>query len=339
MDQPAIIIDIGSCTVKCGVSTSQTPTLEVPSLVEGSSPINCGIITDWDKIEKLFSQVLTSLNISPENRDVLITDPIFYNNFTDYENKMYPIFFEKFGVNSFKYECASICAMEANGKETGMVINSGFGYTSFFPVMDGNVVVAQNGNVTFGGDNVTKYLMEQLKKKGKVDLNPANKDDYKIANDIKEKVVYVAQDYYGEIGTVEEIDYDLPDGRKIKLKEERIDCIEPLFSLDKVNMRENEDEGIPAVCKETIDKINIYRRKDMYSYMLFTGGNTLFKGFETRFANDLKAIIPPAMANRLVIEAQEDRRNLIYKGASIKAGNTEYRKKWLTKKKYQEGKK
>ena len=70
-------------------------------------------------------------------------------------------------------------------------------------------------------------MLKLLVETGQRFSTTAEKEIIKI---IKEKSCYVALDYEKEIKNVEEFNYELPDGNKIIIKEQRIKCPEALFN-------------------------------------------------------------------------------------------------------------
>lgn len=354
MSQPAIVIDNGSGSCKMGYAGEEKPQVEIPCLVgySGASfsigneakekidsleikyPLTCGSISNWEEMEKIWNYGFSQLGVNPSGRDILLCDPLFLVERTEFEKHLYQIFLEKLGANSIKIECSGLCSMEATGKTTGLVIDSGYSHTSFHQVIDGTVFVGDAQDIQYGGKNITEYLIKSLKNQGIVDLN--GKSNFFIADELKKNLCYVAQDFYGELNGVEEAGYTLPDGREIKLKKDRIECVETLFDLTMVGF-DREGSGLSQGCKDAIDKSNIMRRKDLYSYILIIGGNSLFKGFDSRLAEDLKKIVPPAMAKRITVDnTLNDKEHVVFKGAAIMANINDYKKKWINQKVYNE---
>lgn len=162
----ALIIDNGSGYIKAGVAGDDAPKTCFPTLIgrpkqpgmmvgmdqkdqyighevtskEGvllmSSPINHGIIENWDDMEKMWHHCFyNELQISPEDNKVLLTETP--GNSRKNKEMMMQIMFEKFQAQSFYLATQQVLSLYASGRTTGIVVDSGYAVTSTVPVYEG----------------------------------------------------------------------------------------------------------------------------------------------------------------------------------------------------------
>src|SRR5690606_15071320 len=87
--------------------------------------------------------------------------------------------------------------------------------------------------INLAGNDITEYLTNLLAELGHRWDSSAS---WFIVNQIKEKLCYVSQDYDSELkNNIEEKEFDLPDGKKIKLGDQQIKAPEILFQPGNIN--------------------------------------------------------------------------------------------------------
>lgn len=96
--------------------------------------------------------------------------------------------------------------------------------------------------------------------------------------EMKEKLSLVVMDYdaaASKAGSSSEYvrDYQLPDGRKIKLNISRFKCPELMF---KPELDGKEMEGIHKLIFNSIMKCDLDIRSDLYTNVVLSGGTTMF---------------------------------------------------------------
>ena len=77
-----------------------------------------------------------------------------------------------------------------------------------------------------------------------------------IAKDIKEKACYIPYNLEDEISKVESLDYKLPDGSSILIKDQRIECPEALFDP---SLTYKDYDSIAKICNDSIAK-KVFKR-------------------------------------------------------------------------------
>jgi actin, other eukaryote len=112
-------------------------------------------------------------------------------------------------------------------------------------------------------------LKKILAERGLAFTTPA---ELEIVRDIKETMCYVVGDYDAAMKEAEEShacekNYELPDGRKILIGNERFRCAEVLFNPKMLNERTEgakEVEGVHKFCFDSIMKCDNDVRRDLF---------------------------------------------------------------------------
>ena len=154
-----------------------------------------------------------------------------------------------------------------------------------------------------------------------------------ICKAIKEKVCYAALDFEDELRCVEPFVYELPDGTQVVVKDQRIKCPEALF---KPAMAGKNGKGFGQICYDSIQKCDIYIRKDFYNCIVLSGGNTMFNGLPERFTKEMKALVPESMKEEIKVIASPERKFAAWIGGSILSSISSFESEWITIEEYEE---
>lgn len=256
----AVIIDNGSGMVKAGFAGDDAPRSvfstvvgrpKVPGIMVGldqkevyvgdeaqqkrgvlrmEQPIDHGIVTNWDDMEKVWHHTLFSeLRVSAEEHPILMTEASL--NPKQNREKMTQIMFEVFNVPALYVSVQSVLALYASGRTSGVVLDSGDGVSHTVPIFEGYAIPHAVQRILLAGTNMTEHLRQLLAKKGYQFTTPA---ELEIVRDIKETFCYVVSDFEPAMKEAAEShscekNYELPDGRKILIGKERFECPEILF--------------------------------------------------------------------------------------------------------------
>jgi actin-related protein len=202
-------------------------------------PIENGVITNWDDMETIWHHVFyNELRVAPEERCVLLTESPL--NPKANREKMTEIMFETFNTAAIYVSIESVLALYASGRNTGVVIDSGYGVSHIVPIYEGNPISDAIMRLDIAGRDLTDYLMKLLTELGHAFNTTAERE---IVRDIKEKLCYVALDFDQEMQTsisssALERPYELPSGEIIHAGNERFRCPEALFQPSVLGVRD-----------------------------------------------------------------------------------------------------
>jgi actin-related protein len=113
------------------------------------------------------------------------------------------------------------------------------------------------------GRDLTEYLRSILAQRGYSFTTAA---ELEIVRDIKEKMCYVVTDFDAAMKEADEShacekNYELPDGRKILIGNERFRCAEILYQP---NHAGHELEGVHKYCYDSVMKCDVDVRRDLF---------------------------------------------------------------------------
>ena len=357
--KPNIIIDNGSGYCKAGFSGEEGPRAVFPAIVGRPKnpgimvgaekkdffvglqaeekrgilhlayPIEHGIVTDWNDMEKIWDHTFTNeLRVTPEEHNVMLTEaPI---NPKHNREKMAQIMFETFNVQGLYIAIQAVLSLYSAGKFTGIVCDSGDGVTHMVPIYDGYSLPHCVLRMDLAGRDVTDFLIKIL---NEVNVSLTTSAEREIAKDIKEKTCYVALDPETEINEVKEMSYEMPDGTVIKVKDQRFRAPEILFHPEQCG---KEPGGVDQKCFDSIGKSDIDVRKDLYQCIVLSGGTTMFTGLPERLTKEVKALAPESMKNNVKVIAVPERKYSVWIGGSILSSISTFGCMWITREEYNE---
>ncbi|KDN36134.1 putative centractin [Tilletiaria anomala UBC 951] len=359
-NQP-VVIDNGSGTIKAGFAGQDQPTCFFPSFVgrpkhprvmagavEGDIfigrkaqelrgllkiryPMEHGIVTDWEDMERVWSHVYAEeLKTLSEEHPVLLTEAPL-NPRTNREVAA-QIFFETFNVPALFTSIQAVLSLYASGRTTGLVLDSGDGVTHAVPVFEGFSMPHAVRRIDVAGWDVTENLQAQLRKAGYHLHTTAEKE---VVRMMKEKCCYIATNPAKEEANVsashDAEEFKLPDGNSVKLGPERFRAPEILFNPDLVGL---EYPGVQHVVVDAIRRVDLDLRKDLFSNIVLSGGTTLTRGFGDRILGEVKNLV--SRETKIKIFAPPERKYSTWIGGSILAGLSTFRKMWVSSEEYSE---
>uniref|UniRef100_A0A7S1I0N3 Actin n=1 Tax=Eutreptiella gymnastica TaxID=73025 RepID=A0A7S1I0N3_9EUGL len=295
-------------------------------------PIAHGVITNWDDMEAIWRHTFyDQLRVAPEEHKVLLTEaPI---NPKVNREKMAEVMFETFNVPAMYVQIQAVLSLYSSGRTTGIVLDCGDGVSHTVPVYEGYSLPAAVKRLDLAGRDLTEYMVKLLRELGH---NFDTTAGHEVAREVKEKMCYVALDYAEELAGERsnpdlEKEYELPDGKSIKVGAPRFQCPEALFDPWKLGI---ESEGIHKLVHGTIKKCDIDVRRDLYHNILLSGGTTTFEGLPQRLQKELEDLAPPNAKVRIV--SPPDRKYSVWIGGSVLAALPSFQDMWIEREAYDE---
>ena len=312
-----LIIDIGSRFCKVGFSTKDTPLI---------------LEISGNDIKKMLEDIFNDkLNICPSEYPVLLTQSFF--NSKKNKEEITQMIFETFDTPAMNIATREVLPLYASGRNTGIVVHSGYNVTHIVPIYEGRVLSHAIMRLDLGGKNLTDYLIEILTGRG------YSCNDRTIVNDIKEQLCYVDSFEKESIETKTskylEKNYKLLDGKVITIGAERFRCPEVLFNPSLIGL---EQDGLHMTTYNSIMKCDVAIHEDLYGNIVLSGGSTMFPGINERIQREITNLAPPSMKMKIKVVAPPERGNSTWIGGSILASLSTFQQTWISKAEYDEAK-
>jgi actin len=361
-DKRAIILDNGSGYTKAGFAGEDAPIAMFPCIVGRpknksimvgpdskehyvgthanekrgiltlSYPIEHGIVTDWDDMEKIWEHTFTNeLRVKHDEHNVMLTEAPLNPKVN--REKMANIMFNTFRVPGLYVAIQAVLSLYSAGKFTGCVCDSGDGVTHLVPIYDGYSLPHSIMRMDLAGRDLTTYLAKILQESN---LKFTTSAELEIVKAIKEKLCYVSLDYTDELkksqsGQSKDEEYEMPDGNIIKVGSQRFRCPEILFDPSMIG---REFGGIHKQTFDSIQKSEVDVRKDLYMNIVLSGGTTLYAGLPERLTKELKILANPNMSAKIKVLAVPERKYCVWIGGSILASISTFSDMWITKEEF-----
>lgn len=358
INQP-VVIDNGTGVIKAGFAGDQIPKCRFPNYVgrpkhvrvmagalEGDIfigakaeehrgllsikyPMEHGIVTDWNDMEKIWSYIYSKDQLSTfsEEHPVLLTEAPL--NPRPNREKAAEILFETFNVPALFISMQAVLSLYSTGRTTGVVLDSGDGVTHSVPIYEGFALPHSIMRSDIAGRDVSRYLRLLLRKEGIVFRTTA---EFESVRTLKEKACYLASNPVKEESVeTEQLNYTLPDGSVINVGPARFRAPEILFKPDLIG---EECEGLHEVLMYSIQKSDLDLRKVLFKNIVLSGGSTLFKGFGDRLLSEIKKLSPKDV--QIKISAPQERLYSTWIGGSILASLDTFKKMWVSKREFDE---
>lgn len=235
--------------------------------------------------------------------------------------------FETYGIPAFFLVKNAVLAAFANGRATGIVVDSGASQTSAVPVHDGYVIQQAIVKSPLAGDFVTmqcrNYFEEQnveivpyyavgskevvkegeaakWTKKTNIPLEGITKSwhNYMVKESIQDFqacALQVSDSPYDKetADNMPTVHYEFPNGYNQDFGCERFLIPEALFDTSNIKGIPGSVMGMSQIVTTSVGMCDIDIRPSLYGSVIVTGGNTLIQGFTDRLNRDLSTKTPP----------------------------------------------
>uniref|UniRef100_UPI00358F1AFE actin, cytoplasmic A3-like n=1 Tax=Myxine glutinosa TaxID=7769 RepID=UPI00358F1AFE len=356
VESPAIVIDNGTGVFKAGFSGKERPSVRLPSLVgvpkktgaevvigkdlfteQGQligqnnvhlvNPMTRGVISDWNALEMLWNHLFSvEMAVSPTEHPLIIADPPL--NPTTNREKMAELAFEVFDVPSMHVAYQPILSLYSSGRITGTVIDAGDGMCYCTPCYHGYTLPHATYRLDVAGQDLDRFLLKLLRTAGYV----FGEQDLWLVKDIKEKCCFVVQDVkMAQRGRQNRVQFKLPDGQIVHLKNECFLCPEALFQPEYVDCS---IEGLPQLFHTSMRQCDSTVVPLLMENVILAGGSTLLKGYPERMADDICRL--SSNPSRLKTFLHPEAENAVWQGGSILASLKAFQTMWVHQQDYNE---
>lgn len=406
----ALVMDFGSYSVRAGYAGEDSPKVEFPSTIgvveaaekmetddlsgaisekkyyidtnnirlpranmEMSAFMSECMIDNWDIFEQVVDYTYSKhLRSVPAEHPVLMSEAPW--NTKAKREKLTELMFEKYNIPAFFLCKSAVLTAFANGRPTGLVVDSGATYTTAVPVYDGYVLQQGIVKSPLAGNFITAEC-EKYFKENNIEIVPPYKiaskevvDERKpakwtekanlpsLTDSYKKYMIYdVLQDFTASVLQVSDQPYDqesadqlptyhyeVPNGYNFDIGAERLRISEGLFDPSTIKgiPAGNSMLGVSHLVTTSVGMCDIDIRPSLFSSVIVSGGNSLIQGFTERLSRDLTIKTPPNMRLKLVIPptvpGNTERRFSCWIGGSILASLGSFQQMWISKQEYDE---
>lgn len=349
-----IIIDNGSETIKSGFSGEIKPKFLTPTvcgriksqffqegkndiffgkealdnieIVDINHPIEHGIIKNWDFIERVWYNVFDNvMNISTEKHPVILTDSPFNNESS--RATMSEIIFETFNVPYLYIYNQSLLSLFANNISTGIVVDLGYGKSSFVGFENGEQLNTKHSLNIFGNDfnNLLIKLIGYYHGKTNFESEYANqiKELCFVSNNLEEDKNLALQKKLDKV-------FKLPDGNEVIIGRERFECPELLFQPSILGL---EDKGIHELVFDLISQVKVENQPKFYTNIILCGGSSMFPGLDKRLKKEVEIL---GKIDYVDVHAPSNRMFSPWIGGSMLSSLSSFKKSWISPLQYNE---
>jgi len=247
--------------------------------------------------------------------------------------RMIEMLFEKFCCPAAFVVIQAVMSLYSCGGTTGCVVDSGDGVTHIVPVYEGYSLPHAVQRLDLAGRDLSEYMVKILTENGYNMSSSAEKD---IVRDMKETSCYVIDGDFEEMlseahkrPTDFELKYTMPDGQELMLLTERFRVPEVLFNP---MIYGRELPGLHEATFKCVMTCDIDIRRSLYETIVLSGGTTMFPGMKERLEKEVKKLVPAKV--KVDVKADPNRKYMVWKGASLVAGLTNFPHMLIWKQEY-----
>ncbi|KAF5399034.1 BRG1/brm-associated factor 53A [Paragonimus heterotremus] len=378
----ALVFDFGSHSLRAGFAGEDNPKLDIASLV-GMIPstetkparriigqnifvprsgmelqpfLKDGLVDDWDAFEDVVQYILQYLTPQESSHHpILFSEPAW--NTKNHREKIAEVLFEKFKIPAFYVAKNAALTCFANGRHTGLVLDSGAIHTSAIPVYDaGDFLLQQTQRLidelnielvpyhkVASKEPVNEREPPKWKKRTNLPETTTSYENYMVKNllqDFVASVLQVSDERYdqSQADTFPMVGYEFPNGCNFDLGHERFQLPEALF--DPSILLESGGSSMLSmshIVASSISLCDIDIRPSLYNNVVVVGGTSLITGFTDRLQRDLNMKTPPSMRLKVNFPSTAaERRYSSWIGGSILGSLGTFQQMWISSNEYNE---
>lgn len=403
----ALVFDVGSYSFRAGYAGEDTPKAEIPThmgvaddmdaametdeikkeppkkfyidtnslrvprkATEVQSFLKDGMIENWEMFEQMLDYTYNKhIKSQSPLHPVLMSEPSW--NIRNKREKLTELMFEKYNIPAFFLCKNAVLSAFANGRSSGVVLDSGATHTTAVPVYDGYVLGQAIVKSPLAGDFISlecRRLMEEQnievvppymiaskeavadgqspkwKKKETIPEVTPSFHNYMVKDVLQDFAASVLQVWdapydQSQLEAIPTTHYEFPNGYNQDFGEERFKICEALFDPSIIkDVPGNTMLSMGHVVTTSVGMCDIDIRPSLYSSVIVCGGNTLLNGFSDRLNRDLSNKTPPNMKLKLIsATGSSERRFSSWIGGSILASLGSFQQMWISKQEYEEG--
>ncbi|CAJ0587977.1 unnamed protein product, partial [Mesorhabditis spiculigera] len=368
----AIVFDAGSHSFRCGFAGEEFPTSDISSSIGVDEAVametddtsitkrerkiyigttknivpraNCeiknfmsdGMIEDWDLFEEMMNYAYKdALRTDSSDHPALFSESAW--NDKAKREKLTELAFEKYNVPAYFLVNNAVLAAFANGRTSGLIVDSGATQTSAVPVFDGYAVKHAIVRCPLGGDMISEQI-----EKAKEEVNegePAKwteKANLPAVTESYDKFMrkLLLQDMAASVLQLCDVPIDPESAEKLPSSPYAFPngFHKYLRDVDTSSLM-----NVSHLAWSSCGMCDVDMRPSMYQNVLVTGGNSLILGFTERLSHDLSQKCPPSARIRLSAPPTSmERRFGPWIGGSILASVGTFQQMWISKTEYEE---
>ena len=335
--------------MKAGFAWAESPAASFPSVVSrakggyygvgdermgvrGMVSYGCaranGAVRDWEDVEKLWNYMFfQELRVDPEECACLFTEGVDHER-RDRE-RLVQLLLETFNVPHLYVSTPAPLALYATGRTTGLVVDSGFNWSTTAAVVDGYAAPESILRTELAGKHVTDWILREVNRKG----HYLGRNERKNGESIKERLCVVGD--IDEGGKQHSGNWQrhckLPDGSVISLEQREVLSPEMLFQP---KMYGKHEESIQDISIKSIYRCNLSVQEELSASIVLTGGNSLFGGFKERMEAEIQRKLRSERSAAVL--ARGDRQTLAWKGGALLCSLSSFLALSITKEDYDE---
>lgn len=269
---PAITVSSGHPEIYIGNEVQpHADVLDIRRPLQGTDKI------EWSVLEKcwralFYNEVKSKLDDFP----LLITCSSHFD--TKHKMRVAELFFENFDFPALNFQLSNVTGLYAQGRTTGLVLDSGFSRTTAVPVFEGYPIEERQLEIKFGGNSVNQTFRSLLQ--SSID---SQKESFETQSDFFRFYGYNFNELYYEQNRVKSY-FSGSDGLKLTLPDGNLVTVNQLAINSFINESATRlSNAIVSASKLCEDK---YRSEMLQNFCLI-GGNTLIPGLERQILAQL----------------------------------------------------